>query len=618
MAETNYWSRRRFDRRTAIRGGVIALAGVAGAALIGCDNGEDGGATGTATATSTTTSTATGTPNSGGVGGTPTPVPPELVRVAPGLYDAPVPPSAAEAESAINARPGGTLRMRYLEPTGMDINRALSCTVYHTMDYTNSKLIRGKVGPLAHPFLVELEPDIAESWEVSEDQTTFTFHLRQGVQTHNREPSNGREFDSEDVRLSLERYREGGSQQDIFAPVTAIEAPDAHTVTITLDQPLADFPASLASWSFLWIRELIESGERINEVAVGTGPFVQEEWSRGRRSVFRKHPGYFEDGLPYVDGIEAYVQDDTAAQRAAFIENELMDWTANDQGDAESMLDQVDDAVVWVLPVGRGANVNGWHFQLSNSLFQDERVRRAVSLAFDRAKFDEERNGNDNEHPDGPYSNAPMPWPFLYDERPSGSANGEWYRFDPAQASQLLQAVGYTADSPLTFEHASWYDRAPSSEIIIPGMIEAVPELNITFREVDNATQVSLLAERTFEDTTGIVWGPPGYSMDQWVYPFYHSNGGLNYNAVGDIELDSLLDQQRREADAEARQDIWRQIWDRIHAQVYNFWWPEPHSRRAWHNYLLNYRGHGLMGTYVCYTSQNARIIWLDEGAPGR
>ena len=52
--------------------------------------------------------------------------------------------------------------MRYLEPTGMDINRALSCTVYHTMDYTNSKLIRGTVGPLAHPFLVELEPDIAE------------------------------------------------------------------------------------------------------------------------------------------------------------------------------------------------------------------------------------------------------------------------------------------------------------------------------------------------------------------------------------------------------------------------------------------------------------------------
>jgi hypothetical protein len=50
---------------------------------------------------------------------------------------------------------------------------------------------------------------------------------------------------------------------------------------------------------------------------------------------------------------------------------------------------------------------------------------------------------------------------------------------------------------------------------------------------------------------------------------------------------------------------------------VYQAWFPEPLVRVAWHNYVMNYRWHGLMGSYVCYTSDQARTIWLDDGAPG-
>jgi hypothetical protein len=50
---------------------------------------------------------------------------------------------------------------------------------------------------------------------------------------------------------------------------------------------------------------------------------------------------------------------------------------------------------------------------------------------------------------------------------------------------------------------------------------------------------------------------------------------------------------------------------------VYQAWFPEPLIRTTWHNYMLNYRNHGLVGSYVCYATDQARAIWLDDGAPG-
>ncbi|MEX2032010.1 MAG: hypothetical protein WEA81_03995, partial [Dehalococcoidia bacterium] len=105
--DTNYWSRGRVGRRTVLRSGALGVAGLAGAALIGCGGGDDeeptasgvgaaaaGGARLDATAAATA---AAGT----------TPVPADQVRIAPGLYDGPAPPSAAELNPSVNAKYGG-------------------------------------------------------------------------------------------------------------------------------------------------------------------------------------------------------------------------------------------------------------------------------------------------------------------------------------------------------------------------------------------------------------------------------------------------------------------------------------------------------------------------------
>src|SRR5690606_13264098 len=251
----------------------VLFRSLAGAALIGCggddnggdDNGGGGGSGG-------------GTPSSGGGGNGGTPAA-GSVKIEPGMYEGVVAATDAEANPAEFAKTGGRLEMLYLDPPRMDLNRTLSCTIYHTLNYTNNKLVRGKTGASAPLYTVEIEPDLAESWEDADNSTQFTFNLRQGVMTHNVEPTNGREFTSEDVVAGLEMYRAGGSQQDVFAPVTSIEAPDDYTVVVSLDEPLSDFPINISSWSFIYLKELVDNDDLRNEKAVGTGPFIQQEWT---------------------------------------------------------------------------------------------------------------------------------------------------------------------------------------------------------------------------------------------------------------------------------------------------------------------------------------------------
>ncbi len=605
MATSNYWTRR-LNRRTALRGAGVGVAGLAGAALLGCGGGDDGpSGESTPLTAEGLMGTATGTAEAGTATG-------GQVRIEPGLHETAIGPTAAEADPLANGRPGGTFVHTYLDPPRMDINRTLSCTIFMTNLVTYNRVARAKTGAHAHPFMPEIEPDLAESWESSPDSSEFTFHLHQSIKTHNVQPTNGREFIAEDIKLSMERYKAGGSQQDVFAPIESIDTPDDYTVVVKLNQPLADFPTTIASWGFMWPRELIEDAELIDKQAIGTGPFVQEAWIPKERSTFNKHPDYFEEGLPFLDRLVYVVQSDAAAARAAFLTDNFAYDGFRDDTDGEDLMARAPEAVLWKYPISRGANVNGWHFQITNPVFQDERVRRAISLAFDREGFDRAFNAGDNSTDTGAFSLPPMPWAFLFDEYPTAEANGPWYVYDPPQASQLLQAAGYSADNKLSWEHVTWYDRESSAQVVIPGIMDSVPEVNISFRQVDNPTQVTLLSDRNFNESIGIVWGPPGYAMDQWIYPWYHTEGGLNYNSKGNAELDQLLVDQRAEPDLEAKKEIWGKVWDTIHDQVWDIWWPQANGRTAWHNYVMNWRIGGFAST--CYINDQDRAVWLDEG----
>jgi peptide/nickel transport system substrate-binding protein len=619
--EGNYWSMNRVGRRSVLRGAGLGLTGLAGAALIGCGGGDDtpptprtGGQAGATIPTRTPAATAPAEDQ---------PVPADQVRTPPGIYDGPVPPTPAEQNPGVNAKYGGTLLARYLDPPRMDLARTNSCTIYHTLSYVTNKLTVAKMGANADPFLVDIEPDLAESWEMSDGGATHTFNLRKDVKWHNKAPVNGRDFVAQDIVNTVRLYS-GGSQADVFSMVDSIETPDDHTVVFKLDQPLADFPLMVAAWSWVYPSELVEDDDTRQEVAIGTGPFIQENWTRQEGSTFVRNPDYWGTDnmgrqLPYLDRVHAFVQNDTNAQRAGFQTHNFNEHYPRDDDDMAALFADLRETMVgYVTPRSRGANVNGFQFQMRNPTYQDERIRRAFSLAFDRNEYDLARNNGDNINPDGAYSNAWMPWPFLFDSYPTQKENGPWYQWDPAEASKLMQAAGYTPQNPLRTEMPSFYYRTELAQLVVPGINQNLPEVNITFRDLDNPTHVTMMSDRNFTDTIGFLVGPPGYSMDQWIWPFYHSEGSLNYGSIEDPVLDDLLVKQRAESNPDAQKDLWMQFWDRIHDQVYQAWFPEPLVRTAYHNYILNLRYHGMVGSYVCYASTQAKAIWLDDGAPMR
>src|SRR5262252_2123467 len=108
----------------------------------------------------------------------------------------------AEAEQP---KRGGILRVRGYDPVHFDPHQTISFKTHTTLSFVYSKLVRHKVGPEVRPGTFAVEPDLAERWEELDD-TTYVFHLRQGVKWHNKPPVNGRELVAEDVKFTYDRF----------------------------------------------------------------------------------------------------------------------------------------------------------------------------------------------------------------------------------------------------------------------------------------------------------------------------------------------------------------------------------------------------------------------------
>src|SRR3984893_15911054 len=106
---------------------------------------------------------------------------------------------------------------------------------------------------------LEMRPALAESWEVSGDQLTWTFHLRQGVTFHDGSP-----FSAEDVVYSYKRIIDQKlSNADRFRAVTDVTAPDKSTVNITVAQPTPNLLSNIGGFKGMAIvkRKNVESGK---------------------------------------------------------------------------------------------------------------------------------------------------------------------------------------------------------------------------------------------------------------------------------------------------------------------------------------------------------------------
>lgn len=155
-------------------------------------------------------------------------------------------------------------------------------------------------------------PLLAESWEISDDGLTYTFHLKQGVTF-----SDGAAFTADDVKWTLDRNRAEGStsaQKQLFAAIADIAVVDPATVTVTLAQPQGDFLYNMA-WGDAVIVDEASAADNVNN-PVGTGPYKLGEWVKADHITLVRNEAYSGAAPALSEVTFKFISDGTAAANA--------------------------------------------------------------------------------------------------------------------------------------------------------------------------------------------------------------------------------------------------------------------------------------------------------------
>lgn len=226
-------------------------------------------------------------------------------------------------------------------------------------------------------------PAAASHWEMSDDGHVWIFHLAPGALWSNGEP-----VVASDFVFMIRRAQTPATaapKASLFRIVRTAEAPDAHTLVIRLVRPSLDFLALAASGS--WIPVHPGTVEKFGaewsrpEHYVGNGRFVLREWRPNQRILIRKNPRHRDAAATEVDAIEFTALDSGDTEERAFRAGQV-DVTMAVPASKLDVYRRIKPAVLRTVPLHetRCLVINTARAPLG-----DPRVRRALSLALDRA-----------------------------------------------------------------------------------------------------------------------------------------------------------------------------------------------------------------------------------------
>ncbi len=393
---------------------------------------------------------------------------------------------------------------------------------------------------------LKIEGELAESWDISADNLTLTFHLRKGVKWHDGAP-----FTSADVKFNYDLYidpKTPTAYAESFKQVTGVETPDPYTFIVHYAQPYA--PA-LISWAMsIHPRHLLE-GKDITKSPlarhpIGTGPFRFVEWVGGEKIVLEANPDYFE-GRPYIRRVVYRIIPDSSTQ---FLE--LQTGSLDFMGLSPLQYARQTDTPAFRRLYNKYRYLNFGYtylgYNLRRELFKDKRVRQALSYAINKQELIDGVLLGYGVAATGPYK--PDTWVY--------NRAVPRYDYNPDKARQLLAEAGWhdsNGDGILDKDGKKFSFtivtnqgndlRAKTGEIIQRRFKQI--GVDVQLRVIEWATFLKEFINPGNFDATILGW-TGGPEPDQ--YNIWHSSktGPRQLNFIGfkNREVDEMLEKGRR------------------------------------------------------------------------
>jgi len=433
----------------------------------------------------------------------------------------------------------------------------------------------------------KLLPSLASSWTISDDGLVYDFTLRDDVQFHQSgDFTPSRNLDARDVQFSFQRmldeqhpwhqvaasgYPHAQSMQ-WPSLIAKVEAPDAHSVRITLNRRDATFLATLSMgfasiYSAEYADKLMAAGtpQKLNSAPVGSGPFVFERFQKDAVVRYRANPDYFA-GKPGVDRVIFAITPDSNVRLQKLRRGECQIALSPKPQDVQAIagdarLKSAQTAAFMTAFVG----INSQHPPLDKP-----QVRQAINLAFDKASYVKAVFEGSAEPASGPY--PPNTWSY------AGELPG--YSHDPEKARALLSEAGL----PDGFKTTIW--TRPSGSLLNPN-----PSLGAQLLQADLA-KVGIDAEIRVSEWGELIrrakagehdllfmgWAGDNGDPDNFLTPQFSCasvQSGLNFARYCDEALDKLIADGKANSDQPERSRLYLQAQKIIQEQA--LWLPLAH-----------------------------------------
>jgi peptide/nickel transport system substrate-binding protein len=449
----------------------------------------------------------------------------------------------------------------------LDPHRATTTVDRSTVDPIFNGLVRYPPGNQ-----VDVEPDLAESWDVSKDLKTWTFHLRKGVFFHPfpGEP-NGYELTADDVVYSLNRAAnpDHSSYAGEYSGIT-FTALDPATVQITTEKAISEplFLAKFANYAggFIVSKKAIEKqgDDWFKTHPVGTGPFMFASYEPQQKTVLKRNDKYFR-GKPILDKVEILYMPNVSSREFGLRTGEIHIIEGMNEAKWVEKVATFPDVKVQAFGP---CEVQYLHFNMTKKPFDDLRVRKAFAYAVSRSQV-AAFMGKSLAVPIYSGALAP-PAPGALTKADAEKA-GVVYDDDVAKAKALLKEAGmpdgFTTEAIIS-ELATSY-RKPM--VAIQAQVKRAG-IDMQLKVVDHPSFHTLIRKDASPLVYYACWRP---NVDVFLTRFFHSNsvvvtgkkpdtnfshyGTVDANGDGKIDsIDSLIESARWELDKDKQIALWK------------------------------------------------------------